>query len=1163
MKKRRNQLVHEMIRSVWRTRTRFLSILAIVAIGCGFFAGVKASCPDMKQTADQYFEESRLMDLHLVSTFGFNENDMDAIREVEGVRGLMPGYSLDAFLETGGISDTIVKVYSLPENRSEEDENYLNRPRLVEGRFPERSGECMVEVNYHTPEEFQIGNTIRLLPGTEDTDLSETLATDTYTIVGVVESAMYLGYERGHSTIGDGKVVAFLMIPEEDFTLSVYTDVYLTLEGTEGLSAFSDGYTGAVDEMSGKFEAVAAARGEARYDEIYDEAQQKIDDAKAELADGEKTQQEELSKAEAEIASAEEELSANEAAYERSMTRFEDQIAAAEGKLADGENQLAEGETAYEAALQEYEGKKAEYDAALPDAQAQIDGYKSQREELTNEYGEALSQADAARAGIDGVNAILAAYREESVPESELPEEAKAQIRAADGLSVLLPEGSLPEGVTVSGLLTQYVGAGANAKQSLSRQLSKLAAAADEALSPIEEQLAPAKKAIGQLDAGIAAAEESLADAAAQLDAAKAQLDETRQTLDEKDAELDEGWRQLASSKRTGQKRLSEAKVQLDTGKEALTEAKAEYEKAKADSDGELAEARQKIADAERDLQDLKEPTWYVWNRNNNPEYSDYDGNAGKVDAVAAVFPVFFILVAALVCLTTMTRMVEEQRTQIGTLKALGYSKGAILAKYVTYAMLASFIGAVLGLGVGFKLFPWVIINAYKALYNLPAPLTPIHWGFGAACTAVAVVCMGLTALGASMATMREFPAQLMRPKAPKPGKRVFLERVPFIWKRLNFTQKVTVRNLFRYKRRALMTIVGIAGCTALMLTGFGLRYSILSIGEKQYSSIFVYDTLASLKDGTSEKEAEAALNGALQVESITEGQLFYTRSMDVSVGSTVRTVNLMVPSEVETLPDYVDLHERGSGEKLTLTDEGVIVNEKLAKLLGLEAGDTLKLISPDGREIPVTVTGVCENYALHYVYMTPVLYKKCFRAEPVGNELLLNFAEGADESAISSGLMKLSAVQGVVQSSGINSSFAKMLKSLNNIVWVLILSAGALAIVVLYNLANINVNERIRELATIKVLGFYDREVTAYITRENTVSSILGMGLGLIGGIFLERFVVHTAEVDLVMFAPDMTWDCFVFAGLLTLVFAEAVNFFLHFKLKKIDMVESLKSVE
>lgn len=1162
MKGKHNQLLHETMRSIWRTRTRFLSILAIVAIGCGFFAGVKASCPDMKLTADKYFQDSNLMDLHLVSTMGFNENDLEAIQEVEGIRGIMPGYSVDAFLEAGDTSNTIVKVYSLPDNRDENDENYLNRSILTEGRFPENPGECVVERNLHTPEEFQLGNTIRLLPGSGE-ELSDTLQYDTYTIVGIVENAMYLGFDRGHSTIGDGEVDAFMMVPEEDFVLDVYTDVFLTLQNTEGLSAFDEDYETAVNEATDRFEEVAAVRGQERYDEIYEDAQAEIDDAKSQLEEGEQTQAEELAEGQQKIDDAQAELNEGQKKYDNALAEFNQEIADAEKQLAEGEKQLSEGEDAYQDGLEQYEAGLKEYNDNLPAAQAQIAEYQQQADALEEQSGEAIRQTDAARASITALEQVLDAYQNTTLPQDQIPQETLDAIAAAEGISSLLPEGTLPSGMTISDLLKQYIAAEGTVKASLESQLRQLAEAADESLTPIEEELAPAKEALEKLTAGIAEAQQQLDDAKAQLDSTKQQLDETKALLDEKDAELDEGWRQLASSKRSGQKELDNAKAELEDGRRQLDDAQEQYDQAKADSDAELADARQQIADAEQALADLKEPTWYVWNRDNNPDYTNYSEDTEKVDAVAAVFPVFFILVAALVCLTTMTRMVEEQRTQIGTFKALGYSRQAIMLKYIIYAMIASLLGSVIGLAVGFKLFPLVIINAYKTMYNLPTPLIPVHWGFGAACTAVAVACMGLTTFGACTATLKEFPAQLMRPKSPKPGKRVLLERIPFIWKHLSFSRKVTVRNIFRYKQRVLMTVVGIAGCTALMLTGFGLRYAITSIGERQYHNIFVYDTLAAMEDDLSQEEVQNLLDEARSIPQVESGTLLYTRSLDVRAGNIVRSIDLMVPENADDLRSYIDLHERTSGDELSLTDDGVVINEKLAKILDVGEGDEISLINPDGRPITVTITGINENYALNYVYMSPTLYKEQFRQDPAYNEILLNLEEGADEEAVSSGLMELDGIQGVAQSSSISHDFENMLGSLNSIVWVLILSAGALAIVVLYNLANINVNERVRELATIKVLGFFDQEVTAYITRENTISAILGMAVGLVGGIALERFVVLTAEVDIVMFAPDMSWDCYVLAAVLTMLFTLLVNFFLHFKLKKIDMVESLKSVE
>lgn len=1169
MKFRRNQILKESLRSIWQTRTRFLSLMTIVALGCGFFAGLKASSPDMKLTADNYYEESRLMDLHLMSTFGLNEDDIEAIRSVEGIRGFEAGYSADLLLKTDGPSETVVKVYSLPESRDESDENYLNRPQLLEGRYPENDGECVIEKNFNngfeSTDPVGIGDTITLLPGEEDDDLSDTLARSEYTVVGVVQSPLYIGFNRGHSTIGDGEVDAYLMVPASNFTLDVYTDAYLTLEGTEGLSAFSQEYEDVVSSMTDDFEAVAAERGEARYLEIYEEAQAEIDDAKQELADAEQERDEKLAEAEQELADAEQELADGRQQYEDGLAEYNEQIRKAEETLADGEQQLADAENAYEEGLAEYQSGKAEYEANLPDAQQQLEDYRTQLAELQEQVGPAIEQLDSARTLLEGVLGIVDGYAENFVPSlMELPDEQQQVIAAADSLLAILPEGTFSANTSLTKLLTDYVSGSFSEKARLQKQIITITDAVSAALDAQEEQLAEPRQAIEQLTTGIEEGEKQLTETKEKLDAAQKELEETRVLLDEKDQELSDGWKELAKQKKEGREELDQALAELEEGEQEFADGKAEYEQEKADSAEKIADAKQEIADAEQELADLKEPTWYVWNRDNNPDYSSYGEDTEKVDAVSAVFPVFFILVAALVCLTTMTRMVEEQRTQIGTLKALGYDRKTIMAKYIGYAAAASVTGSLIGLGIGFKLFPYIIINAYRIMYELPDPVAPIRWGLGAGCMAVALLCMCLTTFAACTKQTAEVPSQLMRPKAPKNGKRVLLERVGFIWKRLNFSQKVTVRNLFRYKRRVLMTIVGISGCTALMLTGFGLRYAIMSIGEKQYENVFVYDTTVSLDDKLTETELADYAERAAALESVQELMPSASRSIDVQNGKKVLSITLMVPKSPEELPKYIDLHERVSGEKLSLQDDGVIINEKLSRLLDAEQGDSITLVNPNGRLIPVTVLGVSENYALNYVYMTPSLYEQEFREKPVYSSLLLNYRDGTNEEVLSEELLDLGdGILAVTHTSGISGAFEDMLGSLNSIVWVIIVSAGLLAFVVLYNLANINVNERMRELATIKVLGFYDQEVTNYITRENNISSLLGMLIGLVLGIWLERFVIRTAEVDMVMFAPDIAWYCFVFAALLTFLFTMIVNAVLHFQLKKIDMVESLKSVE
>lgn len=1150
----------ELGRAVWRTKTRFLSILAIIAVGTGFFAGVKVSCPDMKLTAQKYFEDNRLMDLHLVSTLGFSEEDLAAVRDAGGIRGMMPSYSADAFVDTGEGQSMLVKALSLPETR--EGEDYLNRPVLKEGRLPEKADECVVDSNAFSSaaELFQVGKQVTFYRE-EGTDINDMLAADTFTIVGIVESPSYISFTRGNSLIGDGEIDAFVLLPEEAFSLEVYTDVYLTLDSTKGISPFDSAYDELVEEKSAALEQIADVRAEARYNEIVDEAQAELDKAKAELADGEKKAEEELSAARKQLKEAEQKLADGQKAYEEGLLTFETEIADAERLLEDGKQKLADGRQEYEAGRREYEAGLAEFEAQKPAALEEIAGYEEQAQALRAQLEEGRAALEGARQTVAGIEGLLTAY-EATAASDPLPAEVQAVIDAAARLEDSLGETGQ---MSLSAALTAYVRTDPAANP---QQKALLKAGISAAIPQINNELAKQEAQLAEGEAGLKALEDGIAAGKQGLAAAEQALTESKKALEAALTELEAGETELAEQGALLATKKAEGQAELDSAKQELADGKAEYEKGlkeyndgKAESDKKLADARQQIKDAENELAALAEPTWYVWDRDNNPGYSGYQEDAEKVDAIAQVFPVFFVLVAALVCLTTMTRMVEEERTQIGTLKALGYGRRSIMMKYLMYAVLASLVGSAVGLTVGFQLFPRVIINAYGIMYIMPDPLTPFRWDYAAVCTLVAVLCTGLSALAACYKGLRSCPAQLMRPRAPKNGKRVLLERVHFIWNRLSFIHKVTLRNIFRYKRRAAMTIIGVAGCTALLLTGFGMRYSITSIADKQYGSIFVYDAVAMAEDKVDDM---AGLREKLSSNTaITQALGLTSKTLDATHNGVVRSVSLYVPEDPAGLADYIKLRERFGGKELSLTGEGVVITEKLSKLLGAGEGDTITLNNPDGRPIEVRVTGVTENYAMHFVYMTPELYEELFRTAPVVNTFLMNLADGVDTSALSEELLGYGGLLGVSYSSDGLSSFTDMMSSLDSIVWVLIISAGALAFIVMYNLVNINVNERVRELATIKVLGFYDKEVSAYIYRENNIAAACGLGLGLVLGIFLERFVIVTAEVDAVMFSPEISLPCYLYAALLTVLFTVIVNITLHFQLKRISMVESLKSVE
>ena len=1125
----------ELFREIWKTKNRFLSILAIIAVGTGFFAGVKVCCPDMKLTANHYFEDTRLMDLHLKSTLGFTDEDVDTIQNTEGIRGMMPAYSVDSFVEATDNTSIIVKALSIPINASAEDENYLNRPVLKEGRLPQNSGECVVERSSLANVDFSIGSKITLYLKTSD--IKDSLKTDTFTIVGVIESPQYISFSRGNSLIGDGTIDAFMMIPEQDFNFEVYTDLYLTLDSTKGVSPFEEEYDRLVEEKAATLEEIAEHRAQARYDEIHEDAQSEIDQAKQELADGEKTRDEELSKAEKQLASAKKELDDGYREYQDGKATYDQQISDAQAQLANGRQELADGQAEYESGFAQYQEGLQKWESELNNGKEQLSG---------------------AKATVAGINSILENYETVSIADpAEFPEQVQQIIAAAQQLAAADDS----DGSAFANLLTGYIQAPAAQKPALKAAIQQAVNTINTNLAAQESVLNAGFAKLNALKEGKTAEGVTYTEEEQKLVDSNTLLTETAQKLTAAKQELAEKEALLEEEKEKGLQELADAKQKLTDGQAEYDKGLAEYESQKAESAAKLEDARKKIKDAENQLAELSEPVWYVWDRNNNPGYSGYEEDAQKVDAIAKVFPVFFVLVAALVCLTTMTRMVEEERTQIGTMKALGYGKGTIVSKYLLYAISASIVGSAIGLTIGFQLFPRVIIRAYSILYFMPDPMTPFRWDYAAACTAVAVLCTGLSAFAACNKALNSTPAKLMRPRAPKSGKRVLLERVSFIWSKLSFIHKVTLRNIFRYKRRVSMTVIGIAGCTALMLTGFGLKYSISSIADKQYGNIFVYDAIAVMEDDVDDPDALQAFLD--DTAGVTQSIKIVHRSLDATNGSAIKSINLYVPQDPEQIGDYIHLRERIGHEPLSMTDEGVIINEKLAKLLNLSAGDEITLNNPDGRPITVPITGVCENYALNYVYMSPTLYESSFRTEPAYNTFLFNVSEDCVRSAAAEQLLDHGGILGVSYSSEGMGRFIDMMSSLNSIVWVLIISAGALAFIVMYNLVNINVNERIRELATIKVLGFYDKEVSAYIYRENNIAAAIGILIGLVLGVFLERFVIVTAEVDAVMFAPDISVPCFLFAAALTVLFTLIVNITLHFQLKKINMVESLKSVE
>lgn len=1078
----KSALFKDIVREIKRTKSRFFSIFAIIALGAGFFSGLKAACPDMLATQESYFKDNNLMDIHLLSTYGFDDGDMKAIRNVEGIKGIYPTYSKDVFVKNDKNANLIAKVIALPDDTTAEfADKTIDEPVVLEGRLPQNANECVVEKHAQLRTVFNIGDTVSVYTTDASDPIGDSLVRDSWTVVGVVMTPQYISYERGNTSIGDGSIDTYIMVPESNFCYEVYTDVFITMENVSAYGAFDDGYWEVMEKDVGEFEGVADVRKEERFAEIKDEAEEKLADAKQKLADGEKEADEELSKAKQEL----------DDAYK---------------ELTDGEKKLADGKKQYNDGREEYNNSKKEFDEGIADAERKIEEAQTELDDGYAQYNDGVSQL------MEGLESSAEQLRAKT-----------AEIKAAVSAGMGTPEMEMM-------------------------------------LAELERQLGEIEYLINNPEAAIAGTEE-LRTAKEQLDKAADELSSAKLWLN---VEKENGQKQLdeaAAELKKAYKKLKDSEQELSDGWKEYNDGLAEYEEAKAKAEKEISDAKQEILDAEKEVAKLKKPTWYVFTRKDNPGFSTYESDAYRIESVCKIFPVFFFLVAILVCLTTMTRMVEEERTQIGTLKALGYSKAAIASKFIVYSALASLSGAVVGIAAGSVVFPTVIYSAYEMIYKTPSlklePM-PFIW---AAVTLCALVCTTAAALMACMAELRSNPASLMRPKAPKAGKRVLLEKIPFIWKRLSFTKKVTVRNLFRYKKRIFMTILGIAGCTALTMAGFGIYSSISVILDKQYSEIFNYDLIVALDSDSGEYTLEQVDKALEEDENAKENIEVYMKSISYEgIGDT----SLMVPKDTERFAEIVTIKDINTGERYKLTDDGVIITERFSELSGLSAGDEFTFTC-GGEKMTAKITAVAENYTLHFVYMTEGLYEKLCGAKPAYNTYFTVMNDTGEEAQKELGekLMAMEGVQALSFVKDTRESFGNTVKNLNYVVALIIVSAAALAFVVLYNLTNINITERIREIATIKVLGFYDSEVSAYVFRENILLTLIGDAVGLVAGIWLHKFVIQVAQTDSVMFGRNLPLWCFAAAFVMTVIFALMVDFIMHFRLKKISMVESLKSVE
>ncbi len=1125
------------LRSISHSLGRYLAIFAIVALGVGFFCGLRLTKTAMLRTLDQYTTELNFYDLRLVSTLGLTEDDVAAAAEQDGVQAAEGSFSVDVLANAGRGDNLVFQCVTLPEN--------INTLRVDAGRLPERADECAVDAwNFS---ERDLGTTI-VISSDNDEDTLDQFTEKTFTIVGLVHSPLYINYERGGASIGNGSVAAFFFVPAEALDTDYYTDVYLTLSDAPG-QVYSQEYDDAVDAEQKPLEAFLDTRVALRHDELLTDARQKLDDAAATLSE----KKQELADAEQKLDDARRKLADGQQKYADGEERLaesrrvaERRLGAVQQKLEDSDAALAEQKQLLESKRQTLDASAAALSAAAGQLQAGWAQYNAGAQALAAEIAAAQAALNAASQQAQACAAALSA--------------ADAQVSAAQ--AALAQAQADPAGDVAA---AQVALDAAVAQQQSCRQASDAAAAQ---LSALTQQQAAAQAGLAEKQAALAQTKAALDQQQAAYDASAAQLADGRsqlaageQQLAAAEAKLKASWAEYRHSSDVTYCELDDAAQELADAKRELEE----NEQKLADAEQELADGRTKLAEGQRDyddaeakLADVEDPDGYVLTRESNVGYVCFQSDSDIVRGVSRVFPLFFFLVAALVCITTMTRMVEEQRTQIGVLKALGYGKGAIFSQYLFYAGSASVLGCAAGALAGSYFLPKMIWQAYNIMYGFADILWAFDWPLVLTSSAGFLVCALAATWYACNHELSRPAAELIRPKAPKAGRRVLLERVPFLWRRIPFLHKVSIRNVLRYRKRMVMMAIGIGGCTALLLTGYGIRDSIQNVVNYQYEEITRYDMSVNFQHAMD----ETAQAGFLQRHADVLGSCLFVSqgSMDCTANGATKTV-YAVAAEGNSTAGFVDMHS--GAEPVAYPGDGeCVINSGLAEAMGLGTGDSLTLRDSDNRSVSLTVSGVFDNYVYNYVYLSADTYAEAFGGGQV-KQALVCAKPDADLHETSAALAADGRVSNVLVNADLRSRIGNMLSSLNYIVLVVIVCAGALAFIVLYNLTNINITERLREIATVKVLGFFDRETESYVFRENIVLTLLGILVGFPMGVWLHRYVMSQIKIDMVAFDVRIAGVSYLYAAAFTVVFSLIVNFAMGFRIRGIRMAEALKSAE
>lgn len=1053
-----------LFRDIKKTFSRFLSIVIIIAIGVAFYAGVRATSPDMKMSGDFYFKQNNYMDFKLISTLGLTKKDISEVGKQAGVSKVEGSFSIDAVIEKNEHS-LVLNINSIP------PKNSINNIRIVKGRIAENNNEAVVEERFLKENHLKIGDEIELKSG-KDSKIEDDLKNNRFKVVGSAQSPLYLSAQRQLSSVGNGSVRGFVYILPDVFKSDVYTEMYVKVDSDESKNSllYNNDYKKASESIEKSLKNLGITRSKVRYWEVLKAAQSKINEAEDKLNTSKKEATDKFAHGYKKLDNAKSKISQSEVELKKNQSLFNKKMSESVKQIADGKKQLTASQDKLNLGKQQAANNiSSTIKVKVDEAKKQLDSdpnnlmYSAQNNALSQLYENDINGKD-----FDNMYNSLKTHG------------SLAKIKTLFDIDALKNN----------------------------------------------------------------------------FDNAELQIKLNREKVSDSEVQLNKAGQETLAKFSDGRKKLIEGQKEINKNTEKLRSEEKKVNSKIKDGELEIQKNRDK-------LKDIKEPEWYVLGRSANVGYETYREDSDRISNIGKAFPMIFFLVAALVSLTTMTRMVQENRTEIGTFKALGYSRISIVAHYLIYSLVASLTGSIVGISFAFKLFPPLIMNAYGSLYAIPKSITPFNSEFAMQASLIAILFTTIASVAATLEELRESPASLMRPKPPKSGKTILLERATFIWKRLSFTKKVTARNIFRYKQRLLMTVIGIAACTGLMITGFGLKGGVIGATENQFSKIYKYDMQTTFNKKIDVNKKNIIKDKVMEDSNVSSVLFAYSKNGSVKdKNSGNQDVFVVVPENKDELNKYVNLTI--NGKALKLGGNGVIITEKLSKLINKKVGDIAEITLND-KVVKAKISAVTEHYLQHYIYMSPKYYSKITSEKLEFNEFygLLKSTSNSSENKMSKTLASIKNIGSVSYKNNMYIDYNKSMKSINSVVLILIISAGVLAFVVIYNLTNININERKRELATIKLLGFYNNELASYIYRENIILTVIGSLTGIMFGIILNNFVLNSAETNVLMFLKTIDSIYFLYSVLLTVSFSIVVNLAMYGEFDKIDMIESLKSAE